>query len=453
LIRRPSPFGLGVRLAKASKYAVNSATELLVWAGMATTQSDIRATAPAGLSDSLRPRAAGEGFAPEFLLTAACCRWPPSPARNAAVSAASAGIVDWDEFLRLVNHQRVGVLAYGALTSAGIELPAAVAAALAALAKRIAWQNVSFAAETVRLQRLFAAAEIPVLVLKGVALAQLAYGSLELKHARDIDLLVPPDRAAAALQLLERDGYSLSAPVKRLSDAQRRALICYAREAELVHSDRQLRLELQWRAADNPLLLKGVDAAAPSQSIALGGGLRIRTLARDDLFAYLCVHGAHHGWSRLKWLADVNALIAANDADIVGLYRHAQRIGAGLCAGQTLLLCQRLLGLPLPADLGDEISRNRRVQRLATIVLAAMTAPHTETELDGGVARVARSVYTQFLLGEGWPFYAAQLRAASVTAVDVVLVPLPPALHFLYPLLRLPLWLWRRAVAAGRRSG
>ena len=82
-----------------------------------------------------------------------------------------------------------------------------------------------------------------------------------------------------------------------------------------------------------------------------------------------------------------------------------------------------------------------------------MTAPHTETEVDGGVAGVARSVYTQFLLGQGLPFYAAQLRAASVTPVDVVRLPLPPSLHFLYPLLRLPLWLWRRAVAARRRGG
>jgi hypothetical protein len=31
---------------------------------------------------------------------------------------------------------------------------------------------------------------------------------------------------------------------------------------------------------------------------------------------------------------------------------------------------------------------------------------------------------------------------------DIVRVPLPRPLHFIYPLLRLPLWLWRRAKLA-----
>ena len=121
----------------------------------------------------------------------------------------------------------------------------------------IAQQNLSFAAETVRLQRPFEAAEFPALALKGVALAQLAYGSLRSKHARDIDLLVPPDRAEAAMQLLEREGYALSSPAEQLSDEQRRALVRYGREVELRPSGRKLRLELQWRAADNPLTAQG----------------------------------------------------------------------------------------------------------------------------------------------------------------------------------------------------
>jgi hypothetical protein len=35
---------------------------------------------------------------------------------------------------------------------------------------------------------------------------------------------------------------------------------------------------------------------------------------------------------------------------------------------------------------------------------------------------------------------------------DIALVPLPPKLQFLYPLLRLPLWLWRRLCRPLRRS-
>jgi hypothetical protein len=401
--------------------------------------------APAVPHDRVQARQAGDAFAPEFLLAAACCRWPPSESRNAAIRSATASDIDWNEFLRIVGRQRVGGLVHEALLSAEIACPPLIATKLAQRAERIARRDLIVAAESARLQRALEQAGIPVLVLKGVALAQLAYGSAATKQTRDIDLLVPPDRAEAALQILERQDYALSSPAKHLSATQRRALVRYGREVELRYRGRRLVVELQWRAADNPLLLKGVDAHSPAQSIMLANGARLRTLAPDDLFAYLCVHGARHSWSRLKWLADVNALIAANAADIAHLYRHAQRIGAGLCAAQALLLCRQVLGLTLPAGLADEMKANKRVERLVAIALAALTARGAETERDTGFLGVIRSVRTQFLLGQGWRFYAAQCRAIAVAPADAIRWPLPPALHFVYPLLRLPLWLWRRA--------
>jgi len=159
----------------------------------------------------------------------------------------------------------------------------------------------------------------------------------------------------------------------------------------------------------------------------------------------LCVHGARHSWSRLKWLADVNALLAASDADIGRLYQHAARIGAGLCAGQALLLCRKLLALPLPAGVERRIAADTRAVKLAQIALVALTAPRAAIEIDGGVAGVTRSVYTQFLLGRSWRFYATQCAIEAVGTLDVVRWPLPSALRFLYPLIRLPMWLWRRA--------
>ena len=70
----------------------------------------------------------------------------------------------------------------------------------------------------------------------------------------------------------------------------------------------------------------------------------LRTLGEEDLFAYLCMHGALHWWNRLKWLADVNALLASTPEDgVERLVRAAEARGAGRAAAQALLLCQRLL--------------------------------------------------------------------------------------------------------------
>jgi Uncharacterised nucleotidyltransferase len=175
-------------------------------------------------------------------------------------------------------------------------------------------------------------------------------------------------------------------------------------------------------------------------------------LAPDDLFAYLCVHGAHHFWSRLKWLADLNALLASSEADIAHLYCHAREIGAGPCAGQALLLCNRLLGLNLPSAIAREIHADKRCERLASLAMAEMTAAHTAADRDRGIAGVVRVVRGQFLLGRGWAFYLAQCRLASAGVANVVRLPLPRPLHFVYPFLRLPLWLWRRIAMVGSAS-
>jgi hypothetical protein len=407
---------------------------------------------PAYAPNSLRGPARGVGqFTPTFELIAACCQWPPSRARNVAILAAVARVADWDEFLPALRRQRVIGLVHDALLLAKASYPAEIATKLARHARRVVQRSLSLTAETLRLQAAFEAAQIPVLALKGVALAQLAYGSVLAKQGRDIDFLVLPENAEAALALLESQGYVLSSPAKNLSPVQRRNLIAYGKEIELRHKDYNLLVELQWRTANNPLLLQGVDARSPTQTVELPEG-RVRTLAEDDLFAYLAVHGAQHSWSRLKWLADVNALAAAEGTDLVRLYRHAERIGAGLCAGQTLLLCHQILALPLPSALADELSRNNRVRRLVNIALAAITAPDAQTASDSGIGDVLRFIGTQFLLGQGWSFYVAQCGVASVGPIDVIRMPLPRALHGFYPIIRLPLWLWRRARSAFRRA-
>jgi hypothetical protein len=392
-----------------------------------------------------------ENFSAEFLLTAACCRWPPSAARDSLIRSVAQGGIDWAEFLRLARRHRIGGLAQRALESTGADYPPNVMTALTAAARQIARQNLQLATEAARLAGVIESAGIPVFLLKGVALAQLAYGSIAIKHTRDIDLLVPVDAAEAAWRIVERAGYT-AIFAQPLSAAQRSAFIRSGREAEFVHRDTQARVELQWQAAINPQLLQNVDARSPAQTVTLSDGANVRTLARDDLFAYLCTHGAQHAWSRLKWLADLNALIAASQADVERLYLHAQSIGAGLCAGQALLLCRRLFDLDLPPPVAEEIAASFRTKRLVTIACNAMTAVKTQTEADPGFVGVIRGVGMQFLLGRGWAYFAAQCRIALVGPMDVVRWPLPRSLYFVYPLLRLPLWLKRRVTQAAARK-
>jgi len=182
-------------------------------------------------------------------------------------------------------------------------------------------------------------------------------------------------------------------------------------------------------------------------------GLAVDTLAERELFAYLCVHGASHAWFRVKWLADLNAWLAGkSEASLIELYRYAQAVGAGACAAEALILCRRLLGLSVPAELEPSL-RRIRPRLLAALALDAMAGAGGETELARRPFGPFRLVPTQFLRGQGARFFLAQCGLMIDSLDDRLLAPLPPALHFLYPLLRLPLWVARSLGRRLRRPG
>ena len=76
---------------------------------------------------------------PEFELVAACCRWPPSPARGEALLAAADG-VDWALVARIAGRHRVEGLVWNALRQAGAPCPPEIGDRLKAAADRIAGQ-------------------------------------------------------------------------------------------------------------------------------------------------------------------------------------------------------------------------------------------------------------------------------------------------------------------------
>ena len=379
-------------------------------------------------------------FSGEFALVAACCRWPQTTETGVLLHRMARQTVDWRAVLSLAERHRVVGLVHHALHAAGVPCPDDVQAVLTRRSTVIARQNLTLIAETLRLQGLLDEAGIPVVILKGAALAQRAYGSTAFKHGRDIDLQVPPAHAFAALRLLEAGGFALVDPARTLTDAQRHAYIARGYQMELADPRRGVRVELHWRLTENPHLLAGVDVFAGGQAVAIAGGA-LRTLDDPDLFAYLCVHGANHFWFRLKWLADLNAFLAGfDDPGLMALYRHAQRHGAGLCAAQALLLCERLLGRTLPAVLHEALVRDRRVRRLVALGLSnlAGAAPMRDA------ARQAAEMRWRFLLGRGPRFLIAQCAIAMTAPADVLRWPLPPAMRFVYPLVRLPSWVMRR---------
>lgn len=381
----------------------------------------------------------------EFRLASACCIWPPSERRNAAIRDAAAQPIDWTQLRAVAERHRIVGLVYDGLKRAVLDVPPETMTALGARAAKIARDSLALAGEAVRLQGTLDAAGVPSLLLKGTPLALLAYGDIGIKHAWDIDILVADDSTARACTALESAGYDRTYPDASMPDNRFRVFTGFAHEAAFRHRAQGTVVELHWRLTDNTTL--AVDLAKDVREAALNTDRRLRTLSDEPNFAYLCLHGAHHAWARMKWLADLAAwLTPKTPGEIEHLVAYAKAHGAGRAAAQALLLCEELFGFPLAPELAHALRATPAVKRLIEIAYDVMQVPEG---LHLSNAKVKLSAY--LLTGDPRD-WARQLNQQMVGWTDFMAFPLPRSLYFLYPIIRVPSWLWRRGVQRLRRA-
>lgn len=377
----------------------------------------------------------------ELQLAIVCCRYPRVPATQEAIRAALGRPINWPAFETIVQRHRIAGLAASALCADDLEIAIDVRRRLAEVARHFAKQDLIHAAETTKLQQVFDQAGIPCMFLKGVAVGVLAYGGLGVKQSWDIDLLTTEARMTQALRLLELSGYRLVNPV----GLPRRALPRFVRfhhEVEL-RNDNGITVELHWRLFRRPVLT-GITATSETQIVRIGG-CEVRTLRQDLLIAYLIAHGQEHGWGRLKWIADLNALLAQGSASqLVALHARASELGLESKASAAQLLCARLFGLPLEKGFEAVLRQDRAAERLVEVnlncLMDPLTAPDKPTLSRTGLALMAsrfdRRRGVRALFGELsaiWTQPAARSRY-------------PAAFDFVYHLLRVPVWVLRLPV-------
>lgn len=352
----------------------------------------------------------GEGvaFPPEFDLLVACCRRPATPQAGDEVRRLAAGI-DWGHFLKVAARQRVEGIAFDALRRAGAALPREAEAKLAAAAGAIARDNLFQAAEALRLGEALAAAGVDHLFVKGLTLNLLAWGSLALKRAVDIDILVDPDAYEAAIEVMAAAGYRCVLP----ESSDRAEILRHAETAKDSgwRSPAGIAVELHKRLTPNPVLLPTLDVKSPRQTVEIAPGISLPTFAGDELVAYLMVHGGLTAWSRLKWAADLAALLAGADtAEIDRLYARAIGLAPGRSAAQALLLCNRLFGTPLSPALAERLRGDLVARYLEKAALKTMGKGGAATELDAHLFGTARLNLSILFLHRGWRFKATELR-------------------------------------------
>jgi len=315
-----------------------------------------------------------QGQTAEVQLLRACLRWPVGAPDSARVAALCQAPLDWGLFARLVERHRVAGLVGHALRAAGSLNNQPGLAALTANAMQAGWAELRLI-ETLRdLQGALRAEGIRPLVLKGPAFSIAAYGRLGLRHNRDIDLLIEKADLSTACSVLEARGYGRIEPPAEASRAEVARWEKRQKDMVYQHECHGTIIELHWRLFDNPHLLK-LPRFCESQTVTLTRNFQFETLPLDLHLLFACIHGAHHAWSRLKWLADVAAIFRQMPAaDLARFYEHSRAKKVHRSVAQAMLLCQDVLGVTIPEAVRQDAAKDWRIRWLETAAWSAMFA-------------------------------------------------------------------------------
>ena len=225
----------------------------------------------------------------------------------------------------------------------------------------------------------FAARNLPVIVLKGTYLVDQIYPSPGARAVGDTDLLVPPDRIAEAVAVLEELGYAGRAPFSPSSLNIRKHLDIYQRAGHAV----ELHFELMDPHEPLPVPVAEIWQRAVPATVA---GCPAFVLAPEDQLLHLCIHGTlqHQLNFDMRFLTDivVYSQYAAQQLNWPLLVARVRHMRWSHSVWLALTLASRLLGAPIPPEVCAQLQPapldpnilNTAVNRLFAPGRADMTA-------------------------------------------------------------------------------
>jgi len=271
--------------------------------------------------------------------------------------------------------------------------------------------------ELVRVLAQLGAAGVPVIPLKGIALAESLYGDPALRTCSDLDVLIHPKYLAESLQLLRSSGYSDRFDRPSLI----RLLARYGKDCGMMRQDGrsvyplQVHCGLIWGGPAERRLLTDVWSDATPQPFH---GAPAYAMSPEWEFLYLAVHAARHRMFPFKWLVDIDWLVARGNLDWEKVREKARWMGWERIVQSCLAACAALLQTPPPEPL-------------------ARTAPFTPARIrasePGPLQIPLETLFSLRLLPTlAGRFQFLAIRLFVPTPADCEFLRLPSSLFFLY---------------------
>jgi hypothetical protein len=347
--------------------------------------------------------------------------------------------IDWELFIQLSLHHRVYPMLYSKLLSNVCSvIPKEIVETLAIKYRNNTFNMLHLSGIMDQLSRLFMENDVPSLFLKGPILAQNLYGDISLRTCSDLDILVPLDDLEKANKLLLNLGYVKDEYIKTLLNdwKWRHHHFTY------FHPTKGTKIEIHWRLNPHPNKEPSFSELWERKRISTITSFPTHYLGQEDLFLYLIMHGARHGWSRLRWLEDINRM-AKKGLDWNTLKKLFKKYQCTHIGGQSLILAAQILNLTLTVEMKSLIkgSRPKKLANGAIFYLERMVNLHSEP-VPREIAKYHSNHLFSLLTFQQKLIHWISMMHPYYT--DVETFPLPKKLHYLYFPLRPFLFVWRK---------
>ncbi|WLR42777.1 nucleotidyltransferase family protein [Bacillus carboniphilus] len=347
--------------------------------------------------------------------------------------------IDWDHFIELTLHHRLYPVLYKVVKQKKEYFPNSVYDALGEVFLENTMLMLKYSAELHRMNEVFIKKQIPLLVLKGPYLGTDLYGELSLRTCNDLDILVPMARLSEVENTLNNMGYIKEEYIETvLNDWKWRH-----HHFVYIHPEKLVKVEVHWRLHPGPGKEPSFQQLWERKREVIVSNYSFKCLSKEDLFVFLVVHGARHGWSRLRWLLDIHQLthgnLRWNKVQIILKKYQYQHL-----AGQALLLSHSIFNTPMLKEFEPWIKMNKAqlLENKTYFYIERVVNLHSEP-LPPEISNYHKHYVFKLKTTRQQLLYI--FSCLFPFPRDVKTFPLPKQLHILYFLLRPFLVVFRKA--------
>jgi hypothetical protein len=301
--------------------------------------------------------------------------------------------INWELFLQIVKKHRIYMLVYNNLTKIKIvDVDERALKTLQQINQQKVMQSVKLAGELVRLARLLNNNGIRALSLKGPLLAREIYGDIAFRYSKDLDIIIAEQDLEKTDKLLLANGFKNADMEINLSPKQK-AHIIKTNHHFVYQKPGGIIIELHWR--DNSESTKfQFDKLWFKRRELILSGQSINVLSAEDEFIYLLIHGAIHGYTRLRWLCDIAEIIKKDQLSWNEIINKATGMNIMEVLVQTVILCESLLSVNIPEALKAPLAGNKLGKKMAIKAIPLIIETDEDAFLPGQPLNMHLRKYT-----------------------------------------------------------